>query len=151
MLPKTHILVGLFSSIVLFVFFPINLFFVLFFFLASFLIDFDHYIYFIIKNKSFNLKKAYFWFKNKSKKLKELSPEKRKNSSTGIYIFHGIEWIILFFFLGLKINLSFLFISAGMFLHLTLDWIEKYCGFRNHPYKVFLIYDLLKHPKLNQI
>ena len=151
MLPKTHFLIGLFSSIILLAFFPNEILSISLFFLASFLIDFDHYIYFIFTKKSFNLKKAYFWFKNKSKKIKEIPERERKNYSTGIYIFHGIEWVILFCTLGIIANKLFFFISAGMLLHLIFDWIEKYTSSRTYPHKVSLIYDLLKFPKLNKI
>src|SRR3989344_7888189 len=97
MLPKHHILLGfIFSLVTFFLFSQIGTLGGVVIFLSSFLIDFDHYIYYIFKKKDFSLKRAYLWYKEKGEKIDRTKINLRKNYFVAHYYFHGIEWIFLF-------------------------------------------------------
>ena len=150
MLPKIHFLYGLFISIILFFIVPEKLIEILIFLASSVLVDFDHYIEFIIEKKSFGLKSAYRFFRDKSKKLKGVSRKNRSEYSTGIYIFHGIEPMLVAFLLGTIIHRYFFFVSAGMLYHHIFDWIEKVSS-NTYPRKISLIYDIYKYRNCKKI
>ena len=143
MLPKYHILFGFLFASFLFIFFPfISLlgFFIIFF--SSVLIDVDHYLFYVFKNKIFSIKKAYTYFYEKRKKLLAKGLKEKKINPL-MYLFHGIEILFVLFILGLFANKIFLFIFMGFSFHLFLDVLEQiYYGFRIA--KVSLIYDFIK-------
>ena len=122
MFPKTHIIVNFFISLPLL--FVINPVFVLIFFLSSFLIDVDHYLYYIVQENSFSLKKAYNWFVMRDSKWRKLSTKERRKYAYSLLIFHGLE-IILLLSLLTTIYYPFLFIALGLFVHLAEDAIEE--------------------------
>ena len=146
MFPKTHIIINFFISLPLL--FIINPVFVLIFFLSSFLIDVDHYLYYIFKKKSFSLKKAYNWFVIGGIKLRKLSKQERKKHNLGIMIFHGIEQIIILTLIS-AIFLPLFYIALGFFIHLIEDLIEDIpLGITKR--KVSLIYSIYYYNKLNK-
>jgi hypothetical protein len=152
MYPKYHIFFGLILSAVLFLIFPnyIGLIGAGIIFFSSFLIDVDHYIYYVIKNKSLSLKKAFNYFSNARDKMLKFTFEKRKNYYSGFCFFHGIEWLIILFVLGIFLSKYFLFIGIGFLLHLSLDWIEEYNKSPRMD-KISVIYDFFKFKKFKRI
>lgn len=69
MLPKTHIILGFVFSWILFNLFPnigITGFVVVF--ISSFMIDIDHYLFYVFHKKDINPKNAFTWFISKNKK-----------------------------------------------------------------------------------
>ena len=142
MFPKFHLLSGLIGSIILFLLFPnISRVGILIFFAASFLIDFDHYLYYAIKQKDLSLKRALKWHYKKAEKFKKLKAKERKKYNSSFYCFHGLEWIILFLLLGAYWNFLFYFVAAGMLFHLVFDWFEIILGKRKiHRISVILDY-----------
>ena len=96
MLPKKHFIYGLIATLILFILHLANIWQALIFLAATVFIDFDHYLYYIYRKEKYTLRGAYHWFKIKEKFWKIIPPHDRKNYYTGIYIFHGIEWVILF-------------------------------------------------------
>ena len=79
-------------------------------FLSGFFIDVDHYLYYIIKFKDWNLKKAYkIHFKKKYKDK--------------LHIFHTIEFYLLIVSLNLLYPF-FSYILIGVSFHLILDTID---------------------------
>jgi putative transposase len=80
MLPKYHVLFGFIFSSLIFLIFPsagwLGFFII---FLSSFLIDVDHYIYYVWKKKDLSLKNSIVWFKSVSGKFQALS-KKQKDS-----------------------------------------------------------------------
>jgi len=152
MYPKYHIIFGFIFSFILFLIFPknIGLLGAGIIFLSSFLIDFDHYVYYLFKKKSFNLKKAFYYFSNARIRMIKLPFEKRKNYYSCLCFFHGIEWIIILFVLGIFISKYFLFIGIGFTLHLCLDWIEEYSHSPRID-KISVIYDFFKFRRLRKI
>jgi hypothetical protein len=111
MLPKTHIIIGAVFSIILYFLFQIEIFYAVLIFLASFLIDFDHYAFYAKKKKNWSLGKAYLFLKKHEKK-KPMMME-----------FHTIEFHILILLLGFLWN-GFWFILIGMIFHSILDIIS---------------------------
>ena len=151
MLPKTHFLFGLIASLSLYLIFPeFSLLGIGLFFLSSFLIDFDHYLYFLYEKRSFNLKEAIKWFKEKKKIFENLTKKEKKKYIPGFYIFHGLEWVILFSILGFFVLNLFYFISAGITFHLILDYIEIF-NKKRKIFKLSIIYDLIKFNKLKKL
>jgi len=146
MLPKYHILLGFLFSLILFIFFPfIGLLGFLIIFFSSFLIDVDHYLYYVFKNKIFSINKAYKYFFELRKRAmtKSLKEKMAKVANPRMYFFHGIEVLLILFLLGFFINKIFLFIFIGFAFHLFLDLVEIiYYGFRIS--KISLVYDFIK-------
>ncbi|NCN86442.1 hypothetical protein GW932_01290 [archaeon] len=150
MLPKTHFLAGLIFSGLIYLLFPeLNLIYLFIFFLSTFLIDFDHYLYYIYKYKNYNLMSAYKLFRKNSKFFNILNKNERRNYTSGIFIFHGVETIIISFFLGLLWE-GFYFVGLGIVFHLILDYIEKFRNF-HPPTKVSIFYDLIVSKKFREV
>jgi len=126
MLPSKHIFFGAIISFLIWLFFPqISWIGFLLIFLSSVLIDFDHYLYYVIKKKDFSLRNAYYLFLQQSNLLKKLSHEEKRSHSYGIILFHGVEcWILLF--LLTFVNKLFIFVLIGVFIHMILDFIDLY-------------------------
>ncbi len=150
MLPKKHILYGFIFSLILFLIFPINLLEAGLIFFSSFLIDFDHYLYFVFTKKSFNLKEAYFGFKKKGLFLKKLSKPERKKYVPGFYIFHGLETLIVLGVLGYFISSYFYLVLFGAAFHLILDYIYCIKGF-HYPLKISIIFDFFQFKNLKKL
>jgi len=123
MLPKWHILIGAIFSVFLFLL-GSSLINTLIFFLASFLIDADHYLYYMYRKKELSLKKAFRWYLELDKKYFALPKNSRDKYCYGFCIFHGIESIILVFVISFFYN-PLAFIALGFLLHLVLDTFLK--------------------------
>ncbi len=148
MLPKFHILTGFIFSIIFYFVFPkIPLLGLVIFFFSSFLIDFDHYIYYAFKKKDFSLKNSYFWFKEKGKRFSKVQFKERKKYFLSFLCFHGLEGVLLFTVLGYFLNYYFYFVGAGMFFHLFFDWIYSIKDMGRLE-KVSIIFDYLRNKKL---
>jgi len=124
MLPKYHIVTGLIASVFIFVMFPsITILDASIIFFSSFLIDFDHYLYYILIKNDYSLNRAYKWFIAKNKYLLNLKKEQRAKYKNTILIFHGIEFWLLLLVLAL-INKLFIWVLVGISIHMLLDYIE---------------------------
>ncbi|KHO55453.1 MAG: hypothetical protein QT10_C0001G0057 [archaeon GW2011_AR19] len=148
MLPKYHIILGFFFSLILFLIFPfIGLLGFLIIFVSSVLIDADIYLYYVFTKKNFNLINAMKYYSKKRKEVLLLPMEQRAKKQGNIRIFHGIEVLLILFLLGFFINKIFLFIFIGFSFHLFLDIVEQiHYGFRIS--KISLIFDFVK--KINE-
>jgi len=148
MLPKYHIILGFFFSLILFFIFPfIGLLGFLIIFVSSVLIDADIYLYYVFTKKNFNLINAMKYYSKKRKEVLLLPMEQRAKKQGNIRIFHGIEVLLILFLLGFFINKIFLFIFIGFSFHLFLDIVEQiHYGFRIS--KISLIFDFVK--KINE-
>ena len=151
MIPKYHIAFGFILSLVLFLLFPsTNLIGAGIIFLSSFLIDVDHYIYYIFKERSLSLKKAIDYFLIKRRELFGLHPRERKRFYSGFCFLHGIEILVILFVSGIFISEYFLFILIGFAFHLLLDIIEEIYR-KSRLDKISIIYDWFKFKKLKKI
>jgi hypothetical protein len=124
MLVNRHIIFGAIISIfLLFLFPPIGIFNASLIFLSSVLIDFDHYLYYIIKKHDFSLKKAYLWSLNGRKSWLKLDKEQKLKYELAVFAFHGLEFCLILLFLLLISNIFF-WILLGVVIHLGLDFID---------------------------
>ncbi|MFA7707816.1 MAG: hypothetical protein WCX73_02615 [Candidatus Pacearchaeota archaeon] len=112
MLPKAHIILGAIFSLIAFYFFHLTIIEAGLIFLSSVLIDFDHYMFGAVRNKTLNLKKLYFWHKNLGSSHKPM-----------FHIFHSLEFLLLILILSFYYHF-FLFILIGMVFHSILDLID---------------------------
>jgi hypothetical protein len=124
MLPRTHILFGLIASLILYLIFPqISTLEASIIFLSSFLIDADHYIYYLFVKKDFSLKRAYNFFLYKKNTHIKLSLREKEKKKQTILLFHGLETLIILFLL-ISVHRVFIFILVGVLIHLILDLID---------------------------
>jgi hypothetical protein len=118
MLPKYHFILSFILSFLLLIF-NVNPIFCLLFFLSGFLIDTDHFIYYVQKKKDFNLRNAYYY--NKNYLEQDL---KRKNQTRLVYIFHTVEFLIILFVLSLFSELLWS-VLLGCLFHILTDFISE--------------------------
>lgn len=120
MLPSRHIVGGLLFSIVMYYLFPqIQLIGAILIFLSSFLIDVDHYLFYITTKKDLNLRNAYWYFR----KMGDDIFHKHKKRKPVLCLFHAVEFLIVLFIASFYFEpLSRIFI--GFVFHLCLDVYE---------------------------
>lgn len=123
MLPKTHAIIGAIASVLVYFIFNISIFEALLFFFASVFIDFDHYLWHIIKEKDFSLKHAYYSFKKKGKSFDKFLKNKKKTFKMPYFIFHALEFWIILVILA-YFNKLFIFILGGIAVHMISDYVE---------------------------
>lgn len=144
MLPKWHILIGFLISILLVYFFKFTLLAGTIIFVASWLIDIDHYFWYAIETKDWNLFHALRWYRKLAPKWLRLSKIQKEKYKRGFFLFHGISfWLILG---GLSfLNEIFLWILIGVAIHMILDWIDLY--FKGEPFytKICPLYVLIRN------
>ncbi|MFQ5531376.1 MAG: hypothetical protein ACE5ES_02045 [Candidatus Nanoarchaeia archaeon] len=148
--PSRHFIFGLIFSIIIFYLFPqitLTEFFIIFF--ASFLIDIDHYIFYVFKKKDISLKNAYKWYITNSKKVFSLEKKQRNKYYNGFYFLHGVEVLLILLLLTFLSN-YFFFIFIGFLFHLLLDYIEE-IKYHDRIDKFSVVNDFLKFKKLKLI
>lgn len=145
MYPQYHFLFGAIFAFLLKTFMPsIGLTYILIIFLASFLIDFDHYLYYVFKKKSLNVNDAYSWFIETSQKERAMPENERKQYKKALFIFHVAEfWIILAALSFL--NKIFLFILIGFLFHIMIDYIDIIIHKEPVYPKLSIIYTIIKN------
>jgi hypothetical protein len=143
MLVKNHIKINLFLGLILLFF--IKPAYVLIIFLSSVLIDFDHYLYYIFKKKRFSLKSAYNWYLIERKRFHNLSIEEKKKHRYFIFMFHGLEVLLILFLLSNYYPLLFL-VFMGFTIHIVEDLIVA-SKFKYTKRKLFLSYAIFLHMK----
>lgn len=123
MLPRWHIFYGAIFTLVIWAIIPtINPFYLGLLFLASFLIDFDHYIEAVLHTKKLSLFKAFDYYKSLQQREQE-SYKKGLRKKGEFYIFHTVEFHL--FIVLLSIFFPFLFyIFLGMVFHSLLDILD---------------------------
>ena len=149
MRPLTHLIFGLIFALILLLIFP-EIGFMGFgiVFLSSVLIDVDHYLYYVIKKKDWNLKNAYNWFVEKEKEFRKLSIEKRKQFCLPLYFLHTMEFLLIFAVLSVFSNI-FLYIFTGFVFHVFMDSMLGI--YQGYGHQISLIYNILKSKKLKDI
>src|SRR3989344_2004772 len=119
-------------------------------FLSLILIDVDHYLYYVYKEKNISLRKSYHWFVKMEKKLNSLPKKQRDNAYGGILILHGTEVLMLLLLAYFFISKFFLFIFLGFSFHLCLD-IIYFLKNNMRVDKISFFYDFLKFRKMKFI
>ncbi len=144
MLPQKHIVLGIIFALAIYLIFPsVGILNATIIFLSSFLIDVDHYFYYVYKIKKLSPIKAYKWFTKNVKKHRALSKDQKEKTHFGTMTFHGIEPLILLFTLGFFVSNIFYFILVGFTIHLISDLAVEiiYCNRFN---KISVVYCFLK-------
>lgn len=121
MLPRWHIILGAIFSLVLWYIAPkVEWYNIIIVFLASFLIDFDHYLSAAIKDKSnLNLFNSFKYYEKQGKE--EISQRNKGIRKVGdFHLFHTAEFHIFVFILGLFFPF-FMFVFIGMLFHSIID------------------------------
>jgi len=137
MLPKYHILFGLIFSALIYLLFPqIGLFNATVIFLASVLIDVDHYLWYVYMKKDWSLKRAYKWFLIREKVWGRLTAKEKERYKRMTMAMHGFEFFLILFFFGIYVSDIFLFILMGVLLHFIVDIIDVYN--KQEPYYIKL-------------
>lgn len=145
MLPKIHIIFGLAFSILLFLLFPsIGWIGFLIIFLSSFLIDIDHYLYYVYKTRKWGIKDSFRWYFKNKKIFNSMNKKQKDKVYTGLCFLHGIEAIILLlivWFLFYPNNFIF-FIILGFVFHQLLDAIHIYTSEYRYDKVISFIYSV---------
>ena len=81
----------------------------IFFWLGAVFVDFDHYIWYVIRKRDFSLKNAYIY----GKKITE--------EESYLHIFHTVEFLILISIWALYSKLIFM-IVLGLAFHMVIDF-----------------------------
>ena len=131
MFPRTHIIWGFLFSLILYLFFPssIGLIGALIIFLSSFLIDIDHYLYYVYKTRNWSIGKSILWYFKNKEKFKIMTGKQKERIYTGLCFLHGAEALLILFVFALIPNpfsLFAIFIAIGFIFHLMLDAIDLY-------------------------
>ena len=151
MLPTKHFIFGLiFAGFLYFIFPKIGLVGFLIIIFSTFLIDVDHYLYYVYRKKDFSLRNAYKWFIKQKKKFLALPRKQRNKFQTGFCFLHGIEILIILFLLGIFISKYFYFILIGFAFHLVLDIIYQRT-IMDRLDRISIIYDFFKFKRLRFI
>ena len=82
--------------------------------IGGWLIDVDHYLYNIVKHRSFNIKKSYRYYKKGKARF-----------SFCLHIFHTVEFWLFMLALSFLSNI-FLIFFLGMMLHMTMDFFDAW-------------------------
>ena len=126
MFPITHFITSLILIIVLY---PVFGFWSLAILIGGFLIDFDHYLWYAMDKKNWNVYRCYKESINEAKKdRKHFSMIKKRPLYMNwdrLHIFHVWEFWVLMILLSL-IHKLFFIITFGMILHLSLDFIDLF-------------------------
>lgn len=151
MFVKYHIIIGLIASLALLLAFPqIGWFYALIIFFASFLLDFDHYLWYAVNKKDWNPLHAYKWMMKKVDFFRAMSLKERRKYKTFIMIFHGIEcWIILI--LLTFVHKIFFFVLIGVAIHMILDFIDLYVWKTPFYIKTSQVYTHIKNKDKKEI
>lgn len=120
MLPRWHVLLGGIFALLLWIVVPtVNPLYVTLFFLASFLIDFDHYVCAVMHTRKWGLSEAFEYHR----KMDALDLERRKRGIKELgdfHLFHTIEFHVLVGIFGLLWT-GFFYIFLGMMFHSLCD------------------------------
>ena len=149
MLPKSHILIGIIISGLLYFLNIVPLLPVVMIFLSSILIDVDHYLYYIFQEKDVSLKKAYKWYLMRLKKYRKLSNKEKDKHKNFLLIFHGIEPLLIIYILSIYFPVLF-WVFIGFIIHLITDLTIAHKD-RIFNMKLFLTYQIYRHFKLKRL
>jgi len=150
MYPRTHILFGLLMALLIKLIFLVSLMQALIIFASAFLIDIDHYLYYVFKKKDLSPFRAYAWFIELDKRMEKLSAAKRKQYKTPLMIFHGIEFWLILLILSFYSRI-FTFILIGVAVHMILDYVDIYRERAPFYAKFSQIYTCIKNKNKKEI
>ncbi len=122
MFPTQHAILGaIFAFLLHLLYPPFSVLGLTLLFLASFLIDVDHYLLYVIERRDISLRKAYFWCRDLGLTYESLTPKQLKTARIPICFFHTFESTIILFILSFFSEFLF-FIFLGFIFHLLVDY-----------------------------
>ena len=141
---KWHLLFGFITSYVLIHFFNFPLLAGLIIFIASWIIDIDHYPWYALETKDWNPFHAIEWYVKMVPKWWALSLNERRKFKHGIFIFHSLLFWMILASLSF-IHPLFLWILIGIAIHIFADLIDL--KIKNEPLyiKIFPLYTIRKN------
>jgi len=122
MKPRWHLLLGFIFSYILVYFFHFSFISGGIIFLSSFLIDTDHYFWYVFSFKDLNPINALRWYYKNLNKWRSMDEKERLKFQKGVFIFHSLPLIIILGLLS-PINKIFLSLFLGISIHLVADLI----------------------------
>ena len=129
MYTSKHAIVTFFISIPLFF---VYRWWVLLIFASAILIDFDHYMTYVIKFKDFNIRKAYWYFRNISK---------YKDNKKILLLFHTWEFLAALLIAGFFYQIIW-YIFLGFFTHILEDLYDYYTKNKVYRRRLSLFFDI---------
>ena len=129
MYTSKHAIVTFFISIPLFF---VYRWWVLLIFASAILIDFDHYMTYVIKFKDFNIRKAYWYFRNISK---------YKDNKKILLLFHTWEFLAALLIVGFFYQIIW-YIFLGFFTHILEDLYDYYTKNKVYRRRLSLFFDI---------
>jgi len=144
MLPEWHGLYGFVFSYILVYFFHFPLSAGIIIFLASTLIDLDHYFMYILKNRNYNFIKFVQLNDKETKRFRKLSAQDKFKYKVPYFPFHGVEFWLVIFILSFYYKVFF-WIFIGIVFHMIQDFIDMY--YHKDPFfiKISQIYVFIKN------
>lgn len=138
---KHHLLIGLFASFAFTRIFDLSFSTGLIIFFASWIIDFDHYLWYGFEMKNWNPLCAIKWYIKSIPKWHALPPTKKEKFKRGVFVFHGVLFWAILVSLSFIYNLFF-WILIGVGIHMVTDWIDL--TMKNEPLynKIFPLYTI---------
>lgn len=122
MLPRWHILLGAILTVIIWLIIPgINMLYLALIFLASFLIDFDHYLCAVMKTGRIELRDA-FQYHNELRKQYDIEHKKGIRKRGDFHLFHTLEFHALIAILGIFWT-PFFYVFIGMVFHSLMDLV----------------------------
>lgn len=123
MYPHWHFILGItFASAILFLFPESGLIGFALILASTVLIDVDHYLEYVIRNRDISLKNAYRWFSDKFHIFKKLPRKEKEKFKREIMVFHGFEFLVFLGAIALFFE-YFYYIFLGISFHLFLDYL----------------------------
>ena len=120
---KWHILIGFTISYIFVQFFNFSLIAGLIIFLASWMIDGDHYLWYALESKDYNPFHTIKWYTKSIPKWHTLTLKEKDKFKRGVFIFHGIGFWIILIVLSF-IHQLFLWVLIGVAIHIIVDLID---------------------------
>ena len=120
---KAHLLIGFVTSYILVYFFDFSLFAGTIIFLASWMIDGDHYLWYAFETKDWNPINALKWYHKSIPKWFKLSLKEREKFKRGVFVCHGVLFWLILAALSF-IHPIFLWVLIGGGIHMVADLID---------------------------
>jgi len=120
---RWHFLLGLVVTFVLMYLFDFSLLEGTIIFLASWLIDIDHYPWYVFEIRDWNPVRALKWHRRTAPRWLALSRKEREKFRWGVFVFHSLFFWVILAILSLFYQVFF-WILIGVAIHMIADLID---------------------------
>jgi hypothetical protein len=139
MLPYEHVAYGFLVSLLLFIFTNVGLLGSFIIFMMSWCIDVDHYLFYVIKKKDWNLKRAYQYYEAQL----SIYQKQKEHYDAPLCIFHTAEFVIVLIVLAFYSKIA-LFVLMGTVLHYVGDAYHTFYVLKMPRIRRYTVYRYLK-------